>query len=157
AVAEGAGAEEIERALSERDGFRAARTTREEAERELRLGKGSPLVPPGGPGGDRLGPRRPGRGLARGKGDRAGQPSARRAGPRDVRETLSTEPGARYIDFLIPGLLGMNIMSGGMWGVGFVLVEMRSRKLLKRLIATPMRRSHFLGAMMGSRMVLVFL
>src|SRR5262249_49483493 len=63
----------------------------------------------------------------------------------------------RYIDFLIPGLLGMNIMSGGMWGVGFVLVEMRSRKLMKRLIATPMRRADFLGAMMCSRMVLVFL
>ena len=47
-------------------------------------------------------------------------------------------------------------MSGGMWGVGFVLVEMRSRKLMKRLIATPMRRADFLGAMMASRMVLVF-
>src|SRR6266850_2177749 len=74
-----------------------------------------------------------------------------------VHETQVIEPGARYIDFLIPGLLGMNIMSGGMWGVGFVLVEMRSRKLMKRLIATPMRRSDFLGAMMASRMVLVFL
>ncbi len=67
-----------------------------------------------------------------------------------------TEPGARYIDFLIPGLLGMNIMSGGMWGVGFVLVEMRTRKMLKRLAATPMRRADFFGAMMTSRMALVF-
>jgi ABC transporter DrrB family efflux protein len=50
----------------------------------------------------------------------------------------------------------MNIMSGGMWGVGFVIVDMRSRKLLKRLIATPMKRGHFLGAMVASRMVLVF-
>jgi ABC-type polysaccharide/polyol phosphate export permease len=50
----------------------------------------------------------------------------------------------------------MNIMGGGMWGVGFVIVDMRSRKLLKRLIATPMRRSHFLAAMLASRMLLVF-
>jgi ABC transporter DrrB family efflux protein len=82
--------------------------------------------------------------------------AAGRTDPVEIRETQVTEPGARYIDFLIPGLLGMNIMSGGMWGVGFVLVEMRSRKLMKRLIATPMRRADFLGAMMASRMVLVF-
>jgi ABC-type multidrug transport system permease subunit len=74
-----------------------------------------------------------------------------------ARDAPTTEPGARYIDFLIPGLLGMNIMSGGMWGIGFMIVEMRSRKLLKRLVATPMRKSHFLGAVMASRMILVFL
>jgi ABC-type multidrug transport system permease subunit len=47
-------------------------------------------------------------------------------------------------------------MSGGMWGVGYAIVEMRVRKLLKRLAATPMRRSHFLAAMMASRAILVF-
>jgi len=83
--------------------------------------------------------------------------AAGRTDPVEVRETLITQPGARYIDFLIPGLLGMNIMSGGMWGVGFVLVDMRSRKLLKRLVATPMPRSHFLGSMMASRMLFVFI
>ena len=54
---------------------------------------------------------------------------------------------ARYIDFLIPGLLGMNLMGSGMWGMGFALVEMRQRKLLKRYIATPMRRGDFLLAL----------
>lgn len=60
-------------------------------------------------------------------------------------------PGGRYIDFLIPGLLGMGLMGGGMWGVGFVTVDMRIRKLLKRFLATPMRRRDFLMAVMISR------
>jgi ABC-type multidrug transport system permease subunit len=66
-----------------------------------------------------------------------------------------TEKGSRYIDFLIPGLMGLNLMGGGLWGIGFVLVDMRVRKLLKRLVATPMRRSHFLLAMLGARLVLM--
>lgn len=66
-----------------------------------------------------------------------------------------TEPGNRYIDFLMPGLIGLNIMGGGLWGVGFVLVDMRVRKLLKRLLATPMRRPHFLLAMLSARLILL--
>jgi len=54
------------------------------------------------------------------------------------------EPGSRYIDFLVPGLLGMSLMSGGLWGVGFAIVHARSRRLLKRLVATPMSRAHYL-------------
>ena len=68
---------------------------------------------------------------------------------------VSSEPGSRYIDFLIPGLLGMNLMNSGMWGVGFALVDMRQRKLLKRFVATPMRRSDFLLALISSRLVLM--
>jgi ABC-2 type transport system permease protein len=80
------------------------------------------------------------------------------AGRRDALATSSqssSEPGSRYIDFLIPGLLGMNLMNSGMWGVGFALVEMRQRKLLKRFVATPMRRSDFLLALTSSRLVLM--
>jgi ABC-2 type transport system permease protein len=80
------------------------------------------------------------------------------AGRKDVITTSaqsSSEPGSRYIDFLIPGLLGMNLMNSGMWGVGFALVEMRQRKLLKRFVATPMRRSDFLLALLSSRLVLM--
>ena len=80
------------------------------------------------------------------------------AGRRDAVATSSqssSEPGSRYIDFLIPGLLGMNLMNSGMWGVGFALVEMRQRKLLKRFVATPMRRSDFLLALTSSRLVLM--
>jgi ABC-2 type transport system permease protein len=80
----------------------------------------------------------------------------RAAGQKDAlvtRVTTASEPGSRYIDFLIPGLLGMNLMNSGMWGVGFALVDMRQRKLLRRFVATPMRRSDFLLALTTSRLV----
>ena len=80
------------------------------------------------------------------------------AGRKDVLTTsviVSSEPGSRYIDFLIPGLLGMNLMNSGMWGIGFALVDMRQRKLLKRFVATPMRRSDFLMALASSRLILM--
>lgn len=64
-----------------------------------------------------------------------------------------TEPGSRYIDFLLPGLLGMNLMGTGMWGVGFYIVNARSRGMLKRLVATPMRRSHYLLSQILGRLV----
>lgn len=63
------------------------------------------------------------------------------------------DSGGSYINFLIPGLLGMNMMGGGLWGVGYATVDMRVRKLLKRLLATPMRRSQFLLSMMLSRLL----
>ncbi|HEX8920593.1 MAG TPA: ABC transporter permease [Pyrinomonadaceae bacterium] len=68
-----------------------------------------------------------------------------------------TEPGARYIDFLIPGLLGMNLMGSGLWGVGFAVVNARTRKLLKRFAATPMRRSHYLLSFVLSRLIFLVL
>ena len=64
-----------------------------------------------------------------------------------------TETGKRYIDFLFPGLVAMNIMGGGVFGIGFVLVDMRARKLFKRLMASPMNRGDFLRAMMVSRLL----
>jgi ABC-type multidrug transport system permease subunit len=78
------------------------------------------------------------------------------AGRSDVADmTLveMNEPGGRYIDFLVPGLLGMNLMGGGLWGIGFVTVDMRVRKLLKRFLATPMKKTDFLLGVMLSRMV----
>jgi ABC transporter DrrB family efflux protein len=68
-------------------------------------------------------------------------------------EVLIDEAGSRYIDFLFPGLIGMNLMGGGLFGLGFVLVDMRVRKLFKRLLATPMRHSDFLLALMAARML----
>jgi ABC-2 type transport system permease protein len=64
-----------------------------------------------------------------------------------------TEAGARYVDFLVPGLLGMNLMGTGMWGIAFSLVVARNGNLLKRLIAAPARRSHLLGAQLTSRLI----
>jgi len=80
----------------------------------------------------------------------------RAMGRKDViaaRDQKVTEPGTRYIDYLIPGLIGMNLMGSGMWGVGFAVVLARTRKLLKRLAATPMRRSHYLLGFMLSRLI----
>ncbi len=72
-----------------------------------------------------------------------------------LTEQLETEPGSRYIDFLIPGLMGMNILGGGMWGIGFVLVDLRVRKVLKRLTATPMHRGDFLASFLVARLLML--
>ena len=93
--------------------------------------------------------------LARALVNDALQAGAGRKDPLTTTATISSEPGSRYIDFLIPGLLGMNLMNSGMWGIGFALVDMRQRKLLKRFVATPMRRSDFLLALTSSRLVLM--
>lgn len=89
-------------------------------------------------------PTRPESRMARAVVDDVLQRAEGRADPTPVRDQIVTEPGSRYIDFLIPGLLGFNLMSSGLWGVGFVIVEMRVRKLIKRMMATPMSRAHFL-------------
>lgn len=62
------------------------------------------------------------------------------------------EPGTRYVDFLIPGLIGLNAMNGGLWGVGFLIVNFRRNGMLKRFLATPMPRSHFLMSILGARL-----
>lgn len=100
-------------------------------------------------------PARPESVLSRAEIDAALQSAAGRKDALATSAQSSSEPGSRYIDFLIPGLLGMNLMNSGMWGVGFALVEMRQRKLLKRFVATPMRRSDFLLALTSSRLVLM--
>jgi ABC-2 type transport system permease protein len=105
----------------------------------------------------RYDPARPESLLARSQVDDALQTAAGRKNAITATATTSSEPGARYIDFLIPGLLGMNLMNSGMWGIGFALVDMRQRKLLKRFIATPMRRSDFLLALLSSRLVLMLI
>jgi ABC-type multidrug transport system permease subunit len=93
--------------------------------------------------------------LARTVVNDAMQASAGRKDAIQVSSKASSEPGARYIDFLIPGLLGMNLMNSGMWGIGFALVQMRQRKLLKRFVATPMRRGDFLLGLVSSRLGLM--
>lgn len=98
-------------------------------------------------------PTRPESVLARNATDDALQRAAGRQDVVAVSDKELNEPGGRYIDFLIPGLLGMNIMGGGLWGVGFVTVDMRIRKLLKRFLATPMKKRDFLLALMVSRLL----
>lgn len=64
-----------------------------------------------------------------------------------------TENGARYIDFLFPGLLGMSLMGTGLWAIGFAVADMRQRKVLKRFLVTPMQRSSFLASFLSSRLI----
>ena len=73
--------------------------------------------------------------------DRAVQQAAGRVDPVASSDRLMRESGCRYIDFLIPGLLGMNLMGSAIWGMGFAIVDARRKKLMKRLIATPMPRT----------------
>jgi ABC-type multidrug transport system permease subunit len=98
-------------------------------------------------------PTRPQSVLARDAVDDALQRAAGRKDVLATKDETKTEPGGRYIDFLIPGLLGMSLMGGGLWGVGFVTVDLRIRKLLKRFLATPMKKRDFLLGIMISRMV----
>jgi ABC-type multidrug transport system permease subunit len=78
-----------------------------------------------------------------------------RKNPLGVRERLERERGSRYIDFLLPGLLGMNLMGSGIWGLGFAIVDARKKRLLKRLIATPMSRAQYLASFVLSRLTLL--
>jgi ABC transporter DrrB family efflux protein len=89
--------------------------------------------------------------------DRAVQSGAGRVDVVRAADTYVTEPGSRYIDFLIPGLLGMNLMGSSIWGLGFSIVTARSKKLLKRLMATPMSRVQYLLSYLASRLVFLVL
>jgi len=89
--------------------------------------------------------------------DRAVQIAAGRADPVRAADTYITEKGSRYIDFLVPGLLGMNLMGSSIWGLGFAIVTARSKKLLKRLMATPMSRVQYLLSFLASRLVFLIL
>jgi ABC-2 type transport system permease protein len=125
--------------------------------RGFRLGKYALVAQPDGQGGYeyRYDPARPESVLARALVDESLQSAAGRRDPLATTAVTSSEPGSRYIDFLIPGLLGMNLMNAAMWGIGFAIVDMRQRKLLKRFVATPMRRSDFLLALLSSRLLLM--
>jgi ABC-type multidrug transport system permease subunit len=70
-------------------------------------------------------------------------------------DQILRDAGSRYIDFLIPGLLGMNLMGSAIWGMGFAIVDSRRKKLMKRLVATPMPRHYYLLSFLLSRLALL--
>ncbi len=129
------------------------------AHKAFRLGKFDLVIEPDGKGGFTYlyDPARPESVLAKSETDDAMQAAAGRKDAVSTNTVISSEPGSRYIDFLIPGLLGMNLMNSGMWGIGFALVDMRQRKLLKRFVGTPMRRGDFLLALASSRLILMII
>jgi ABC-type multidrug transport system permease subunit len=129
------------------------------AEAELRAGRVNLLLaPPQGSGQPityRFDPSRAEARTARAAVNQILQRAAGQTEPRLVRDEEVHEPGSRYIDFLIPGLIAMNLMSGSMWGVAWVIVHMRVRKLLKRLLAAPMRRRHLMYSLGLARLVII--
>lgn len=131
-----------------------------DAAEALRTGRISLLVEPGEAASDlryHLDPTRPDARIARLEVNDAIQ---RASGRQDVvvtDDTLVEETGSRYIDFLIPGLLGMNLMGTGMWGIGFSVATARMQKLLKRLLATPMKQWQYFLSYMLSRMTFLIL
>lgn len=151
-------AETLQKSLEAAGRFIVTRGSSEQARRQLRAGKSELIISASGRGTSAawrfsFDPTRPGSVHAR---DSANDVLQRAAGRADVvvaSDQAITEPGSRYIDFLVPGLIGMGLMGGGVWGVGFAIVDMRIRQVLKRFLATPMKKSHFVVAMMASRMV----
>ncbi len=89
--------------------------------------------------------------------DRAMHRASGQPDPVKASDDLVRDPGSRYIDFLVPGLLGMNLMGGGIWGLGFSIVDARRKNLLKRLVASPMRRWEYLMSFLLSRLVMLIL
>jgi ABC-2 type transport system permease protein len=127
------------------------------AEEALRTGKVALLAVPG-PNGSvvyRYDDTNPEGRTARMLADRALQQAAGRVNPVSTKDVLMREAGSRYIDFLIPGLLGMNLMGSAIWGMGFTVVDARRKKLLKRLIATPMPKPYFLLSYVLSRILML--
>ena len=130
----------------------------EEATQALRSGKVAIVVKPANDSYEyRFDPTRPESRTARLLVDDVLQRGKGRSDVVRVGDEQVTEPGARYVDFLVPGLIGMNLMGSGLWGLGFTVVIARSRKLLKRFAATPMKRSHYLLSFMLSRLVFLVL
>jgi ABC-2 type transport system permease protein len=87
--------------------------------------------------------------------DRAIQTAAGRHDAVASQNELVHETGARYIDFVVPGLLGMNLMGSAIWGMGFAIVEARQKKLLKRMVASPMPRWQYMASFILSRLVML--
>ena len=143
----------LARGLAAADGIRLRTLDDSAAARALRTGDVALVVRPAdGAVEYRYDPERPDAREARLRVDEAVQVAAGRADPVRTSEVTVRERGARYVDFVVPGLLGMNLMGSGIWGLGFAIVDARRKHLLKRLTATPMSRPQFLASFVLSRL-----
>ncbi|HXE79297.1 MAG TPA: ABC transporter permease [Vicinamibacterales bacterium] len=145
-VVPGNGSGTVEQALRQSSEIEMRRLDPRQAERALQRAEVQIVVEDADPPVYRYDPARPESRLARRMVDDVLQRAAGRRDALAVREETVASAGARYVDWLLPGLLGMTIMSSGLWGVGFTIVQARGRRLLKRLTATPMRRRDYLLA-----------
>jgi ABC-2 type transport system permease protein len=158
-VADDAGAAKLIEALRKGRDLDPMPLSDSAAAEALRIGDVALVVVPLGPGGVeyRYDDTRPESRTARLLVDDALQRANGRRNPVPIEDRLVRERGARYIDFLVPGLLGMNLMGSGIWGLGFAIVDARKKRLLKRLIATPMSRPQYLASFVLSRLTLLFI
>lgn len=157
AVVAGPRASKIAAALAADSRFRVQVQPVDQARLKLRTGRADLVIEAPADNAARLeytyDATRPESVLARNAADDRLQRAAGREDRIAAADRPAMEPGGRYIDFLVPGLIGMGLMGGGLWGVGYAIVDMRIRKLLKRYVATPMPRSHFLVSVILSRLV----
>ena len=156
-VETGAHADERARALAASGRVAPRILDRGTARAELRAGRLALVVLDGATPTYWFDPTRPDSRLARLETDGALQRAAGRSDPLAPGELEMTEKGSRYIDFLVPGLLGMNLMGTGMWAIGFSLVQQRAGKMLKLFVAAPMRRWQLLAAQVLARFVFLAL
>ena len=157
AVADGPERAAVLAALRASDGLSATEMTLDEARDALQKGKVALAVVPDATPRLLLDPTQPDARSAKLLVVDALQQAAGRTDPRPLDEERVTIPGTRYIDFLVPGLLGFGLMSSSIWGIGWGIVQMRMGKLLRRLAATPMRKLDFLLAFATARLLLAFL
>lgn len=152
-VAAGVAGDAVAVTLEAASNVRVTRLEDSDIDRAIRQGRVHLLVVPGTPPGYRFDPAREESQTARLVVDGVLQRAAGRRDTFTPAETPVSVPGSRYVDWLIPGLIAMNVMGGGMWGIGFSIVQTRMRRLLKRLQASPMRRREYLGAQLLARLV----
>jgi len=157
AVADGPERAAVVAALGTSEGLSPTELTLEEAREALRRGKVALVIVPGPTPRLLLDPTQPDARTARLLAVDALQRAAGRTDPLPLVEERVTVPGTRYIDFLVPGLLGFGLMSSSIWGIGWAIVQMRMGKLLRRLAATPMRKLDFLLAFATARLLLALL
>jgi len=144
---------ELARGLAADSGLKLRTLTDSAAALALRTGDVALIVSRSDSGVEyRFDPERPDAREARLRANDAVQRTSGRADPVAARARTVREPGARYVDFVVPGLLGMNLMGSGIWGIGFAIVDARRKHLLKRLVATPMSRAQYLTSFVLSRL-----
>lgn len=153
AVVEGAGATSLRATLAHAPGIVVREIPAGSEQRALREGEVHLVVVPTDPPTYRFDDARTESRAARLVVDDALKRAVGRADPWQAREEPVRVSGSRYIDWLIPGMVAMGIMSNGMWGIGFSIVQARMRKLLKRMVASPMRKREYLLAQLLARLI----
>jgi ABC-type multidrug transport system permease subunit len=156
-IVDGPGSAPMRRALEADAGLRVRVIEPADVERAVRDGRAPVVVVPGSTPTYRFDEARAESQAARLAVDRALQRAAGRKDAFEATERPIETIGSRYIDWLVPGLLGMNIMGTGLWGVGFSIVQARTKKLLKRLVATPMSKTAYLASHVLSRLLFLAL